>query len=328
MPSPVAPASVPEEPAADQAVGGPPGLEETLTLAGAEDSGAEVDSAQVRGRVLDPNGLPLADFVVAVRTNEPAPYPRWVQGGTVVRASSDGTFTCRSLYEGPRVVVVAAEGFAVSSSEPFQTVSGATTSDVIVHMSGGGSIAGRVLDKYTGEPIEGAGVCSLGEREIFGAFVPPRPVWAQAKTDSAGRFVLERVSPGAHRLQIEARGHATIVVSDVNVGEGDRTELPPQALLTGATINGSVHGPGELAAGAGIQLTPIDAVVDRTTRADASGRFTIENVLPGTYRLMAWRANAADPLAAVSDMMRSEIEVFVWDGARLELDLDLGTERR
>jgi len=81
-----------------------------------------------------------------------------------------------------------------------------------------------------------------------------------------------------------------------------------------------------------VQLAPIESDQSydhRTVNADASGRFTLENVLPSTYRLSATRADLSDdPFEVIGDVRRSEIEIKVADRIRYELELDLAKEHR
>ncbi len=287
----------------------------------------QVGSARVRGRVLGPDGKLLRDFSVAVLNSAP-PHSRWAEAGTVVRDSLDGVFECGGLSEGERVVLVTAVEFANGVSQPFLAVAGKTTPCVEVHMSAGGSVAGCVLDAYNGAPVLGATVSALEEFDVA-PLVPLPPLWPLARTDRNGRFLLERVSAGNHRLEIQARGYATVRMSDVNVEEDRPTEVPPWQLLAGATITGVARGANGPAANAEIILTPIDSWPHRRTRATDTGRYVIQNVLPGPYMLAGWRSSAStDPFDVIRDLRHSEIEISVADRAHLELDMDLGPARR
>jgi hypothetical protein len=112
------------------------------------------------------------------------------------------------------------------------------------------------------------------------------------------------------------------------VNEGETTEMPPIHLIRGANLTGVVYGTGrQPLPGASVQLQPAENNFEghRVTRSDASGRYLLENVRPGTYKLTATKATSgnASPFEAISDMRLSEIEVSIEDGGRHEVDLNL-----
>lgn len=304
------------------------------------------ESARVNGRVLDPSGRPLDRFLVLVHADETDLFSGTVVSRSTIHRSADGRFELGGLPEGVHVVETRAEGFAPSFSEPFRTVRDATTRDVVVRMTEGGSLAGLVLDAGSGLPIAGAEVFPLerywlsvrtgagSERvRVFQWNVPLPLTRMVVRTDPSGRFRFAHMAPGQHRLRIQAKGYAFLVTDEVRVEEQVVTELPPQSVIVGATITGIVRGlKGKIEPGAHVQLAPAgsDPCSDhRSVRADATGRFTLANVAPSTYRLSATRAQPSDdPFEAIGDIRRSEIEISVADGGRHELDLDLGTELR
>ena len=82
-----------------------------------------------------------------------------------------------------------------------------------------------------------------------------------------------------------------------------------------------------------VQLNPADlneTMGSRQTRSDGTGRFTLENVQPGTYTLMATRPNGGqgNPFEALADMKQSEITFSVEDGNTYQHELYLGAKPR
>jgi protocatechuate 3,4-dioxygenase beta subunit len=305
-----------------------------------------VESARVNGRVLDPSGKPLESFLVEVLTDETDPILGTVVARKTFHHSTDGVFELGGLPEGVHAVEARAEGLAPSLSEPFRTVRDSTTKGVVVRMTQGGSLAGLVLDGKSGLPIAGAEVFPLEHSWLSVATgagtervrvpqwnVPLARARTVVRTDSTGRFVFALLAPGPYRLMIQAQGYACVVSDEVRCEEQTVTELPPQSLTIGATITGIVHGvDGKIEPGAHVQLAPIESDYsgdNHSANADASGRFTFENVLPSRYRLSATRANLSDdPFEAIGDIRRSEIEIKVADRIRYELELDLASEHR
>jgi protocatechuate 3,4-dioxygenase beta subunit len=304
-----------------------------------------VESARVRGKVIDPAGRPVEECLVEAVSDEVSTFLGSVVARKTVHHSSAGTFELGGLPEGLLAVVVRADGFAPTTSEPFRTERASTTKDVVVRMTEGGSISGLVLDAESGSPISGAEVFPLehfwftvgtgagSERVRVQQWEVPVPLERQvARTNLAGRFVLDHMSAGPHRLRIQAAGFAAAVTGEMSVDERRTTEVRPQALVRGATITGVVYLDGRIDEGASVQLSAIDPdhTVDvRTARADAAGRFTFECVSPSNYRLSAVRANpGSDPFVAIGDVRLSEIEIQVADGSRHALELNIGGSHR
>lgn len=297
--------------------------------------------AVVTGKVVDPSGQPLSTFVVKARAaNEISKAFGAVMGQKAVKGSPDGTFELGGIPEGAYVVEASAEGYASSFSDTFNATQGLVTSDVVVRMNRGGSLSGRIVDAYGNAAVAGAEVSTVDNNwiegdlfELFGALEPSAMTKTKVFTDADGRFAIDVMTPGPYQVQIKARGYSPVFVNDVEIVEGRNTELPAQLLSKGAVITGVVYGrDGAIQPGATVQLTPEDPnqlYGNRTTRADATGRFVIENAQPGTYQLSATRPNqgGGNPFEAIGDMRQSQIEVSIEDGGRYEFDLHMGGVR-
>lgn len=299
------------------------------------------EQATVTGKVVDPRGQPVASFVVKARAaNEISKAYGAVVAEGKVRGSSDGSFELRGVPEGSYVIEGLAEGFASSFSDTISATQGLVTSDVLVRMTEGGSLTGLVLESYGNAPVVGAEVSTLdndymedGIWEMFGAMEPSATTKTKAYTDAAGRFQIDLVTPGPYQIKIKAKGFSPFSVKDVQVVEGQTTEVPTQVLIKGASISGIVYGAGKQPQpGASVQLGPADQGFEgvRKTRADGNGHYLIDNVRPGTYELSATRPSSStgNPFEAISDMKQSQVQVSVDDGKQYDVDLHLAGASR
>jgi protocatechuate 3,4-dioxygenase beta subunit len=292
------------------------------------------EHAVVTGKVIDANGHGLSNFVIKARqANEISKAFGTVSAQRAVKDAKGGRFELRGVPEGAYVLEALADGYASSFSDTFNATQGLVTSDIVIRMTRGGSISGRILDAYGSAPVAGAEVSTIdndyieGEIwELFGAMEPTALTKTKVFTNSDGRFAFDVITPGVYQVQIKAKGYSPFAVKDVNVSEGQKTELPAQLMIKGAVITGMVYGRGKTPQpGASIQLAPVEPNLEghRTARADGTGRFVIENARPGTYRLSATRASSgsSNPFEAIADIRQSEIEISIEDGGQHEFDL-------
>lgn len=75
-----------------------------------------------------------------------------------------------------------------------------------------GSISGRVIDKQTGEPIEGAFVTAMGSRRMRGM--------GRALTGPDGTYRIDNLLPGEYRVMANARGYEPEVYPELVVVYG------------------------------------------------------------------------------------------------------------
>lgn len=300
------------------------------------------EQASVTGKVVDSDGRAMTNFVVKARTtNEVSNAYGAVVAHRAIKGSTDGRFELGGLPEGAYVIEGLVEGYASCFSDPFTATQGMVTSDVVVRMNHGGSMSGQVLDGYTSLPISGVEITTNENDwidgttffDLFGALEPSAMTKAKVFTDEQGRFSVEVMTPGTYQLSIRGRGFAPKFLRDVTVVEGQNTEVPQQLLIKGAVISGIVYGrTSTVQAGCSVQLNPADPNASdgfRTTRSDGTGRFTIENVEPGTYLLTATRPSNgnANPFEALVDMKQSEVTITIEDGGTYPIELHLGLKR-
>lgn len=292
----------------------------------------------VTGKVVDPDGKPLTAFIVKARAaNELSRAFGAVMAQRTVKDARDGAFELPGVPDGSYVLEASAPGFASSFSDTFTATQGLVTSDVIVRMNRGGSLRGTVVDGYGSTPVAGAEVATMENDwvedqifELFGALEPSAMTKAKVFTDAEGRFEVDLMTPGTYQVQIKARGYSQAFVKDVEVIEEQTTDMPPQVLIKGAVITGTVYGRDKsILPGATVQLYPSDPNLTsghRVTRADGTGRFLIDNAQPGVYELSATRPNSSsgNPFEALADLKQSQIDIAIEDGGTYDLELHLG----
>ena len=307
----------------------------------AGDTGVLVEMIQqgtVMGRVLTESGSqPVSDFNVFVRVIIPnsTVYGRRA-GKTEVRGSADGSYEIGGLDKGQYVVEAVAPGYAPSYSETFEIEQGLVTSDIVVRVSPGGLLRGRVLSGATGEPLEGARITTHDNIyvrhaliDVLGGAVPRTTTDRTAVTDANGEFELSNLWPDVYQIQVAHPDHMLLIRKDIRVnGGGAETNLGDIRLDVGGGVTGTVYDhTGQPLANATVSLSgnPQDPTAFYQARTDAQGRYTLRNAVPGQYRLHATRPyDQSNPFGAIIDMNTSQVTINVTNAGTVNQDLSIG----
>ena len=192
----------------------------------------------------------------------------------------------------------------------------------------------RTNDEGKGAWIHGTVVSDLNGQPLQRAQVVLRPIsgttnGVMAETDEHGRFVMNRIGPGAYSMVAQRDGY----LQSVNPRRGP-LRLPPVIQLSGSThvrdivfrlrpwcvLSGKIKfSDAEPAVGAGVTL--YREVVNRgrhtmqiagSGRANDRGEYRIHGITPGTYIIAAMRNRAVSPNTeeqeAVDDLGRPATE--------------------
>ena len=280
-----------------------PGLAAVRGVAGPIDEGAVVDgvtlvlgaASELRGRVVDPAGAPVAG--VRVRAGHGNLTP--TQGGldpcrplkVVQTTGEDGRFLLAPLAAGRCTVSVNA------TEQRFQPWSRSLTPDgteLLIQLSSGLALSGMVLGA-DGAPLDGAEVRLQGASEDeFGNDT----AWAGT---AGGRFVLEPLVPATDAvLGVSAAGHALFVREGVVVDEAAAAaplelRLEPERPIAGRVVDEhdrplegaevSVRGDRRIETGRMDGLAWEHWFFVGETRTDAEGRFRLERLYDGLFEL-------------------------------------------
>lgn len=263
------------------------GIDIDLRLAGA-----------VRGRVVDPAGLPVGGAQILAlpasgsegeRAATPAGEPLAEVSGRSAIARSDalGAFEVAGLREGRFVLLAAAPGFIRARSGAFDLAAGGASSIEIV-LEPEMAISG-IVTAADGDPIAAAEIRATVRGE--GREEP----WGEEATISTapGTFRLGRLASRRYDLRVTARGFASTVIEDVSAGTA-RLEV---RLERPVKLSGKVAGAftGEPAAQfklrlefeAAGRLSPQERQVIGGWRQihDPGGAFSIDGLPPGRYTI-------------------------------------------
>lgn len=225
-------------------------------------------------------------------------------------SGANGGYRIQGAPPGVALVVAADhDAYVVARSAP-QHLSAGQDRQVDVKLKGGARLSGRVED-VRGGAIEEARVRwgsieGVAERELRDAFradgyLGPRVL----RTDTDGRFLLERLPPGRLLLKVEKEGYAPWYRRDLVIdGEADQQALTAVLVAT-AGIRGRVRaadtgrplaaafvyarerGPAE---GEAQDPGRVQAVASAETAPD--GTYLLEGLPPGVHEVVVWFAES------------------------------------
>lgn len=236
-----------------------------------------LDSAvQLIGRVVDPEGVPLA----GVRLRTVSRSERWGPPRTGLSDSvtdAEGRFALRDFRSGESVSIFTEHpGYAdsrlsnveVPAPEPLEIV-----------LQPAARIRGIVLDPQ-GRPVENAQIRADRTAQSWGFGRP-----STNRTDSEGRFTVSDVEPGEITVMAWAEGYLRDAMVHLDVAPGGRIDGVEITLHPGATVSGQVTGPdGEPLIQARVHLVRQDSPRspgDGMELTDGDGRYRLDGIATG-----------------------------------------------
>ncbi|MFY0562434.1 carboxypeptidase regulatory-like domain-containing protein [Archangium lansingense] len=212
-------------------------------------------SATLSGRVVDEAGRPLQGASVTLFLAE---HSRYFEATT----DAQGRFLLGPLLAGRPHGLVAHHLGLLPAYESLSSLQ--DTGDVVLHAPR--RLVGQVLD---------------GEHPVADADVVASETGQSARTSGDGRFILEDMPPGEHKVTASTsrkRGHASVTLEEGYPEATVRIELGSLVSFSGTVKDSEEH--------------PIpDAVVEvegsdkEKTLSDTQGRFTFEALSPGNYKV-------------------------------------------
>lgn len=199
--------------------------------------------------------------------------------------------------QGTWVVEATSPGFAPTYSGSIVASADEGVDDVLIAMTRGGTIRGRIVDP-SGAPVVGGSVTSRDDswtddpltRAMGGAEADDATV-ARVSSDAEGRFVLPNLHAETYQVLLHARDLHEVKVRGVELAEGSDVDLGEIVLHEGASVRGVVYDANSLpVVGSLVFLKPVDSSLSypfRKTRSLGDGSFAVRNVIPGAYLLSA-----------------------------------------
>lgn len=239
-----------------------PGLNRLdLTLTGGLD---------VSGRVLDQNGAAILGAIVRLDARG-----RFF-GGPQAQSGQDGSFRLTGIAPGDYNLDASRDGYAPLQDDVPVRVESAPVSGLVIKLNQGGAIAGTIL---------GLDPKQFGEVEVRA----DRAGWNGVRPDYKGNYRLENLAPGEYTVEARwgtsgrrATGTATLPAGAPEV----RLDL---SFGVGIALAGTVMQGETPAEGAVVAAVKLDADGNGWGRTDHEGKFRIEALEPGRYRLdLTW----------------------------------------
>jgi len=163
--------------------------------------------------------------------------------------------------------------------------------ELAIQLTSGGAIAG-VVRSPDGSPLGRARVVALAQDAL------DRPAFlrrylgpdAQATSDRNGQFRLTGLEPGAYFVSAGATGFAENGPAQAIEIDGNTVSGVDIVLTPGGSIAGAVVGlrTAELSQ---VGITATQNALWDTAKPDAEGNFTLENLAPGTWNIVASRGD-------------------------------------
>jgi protocatechuate 3,4-dioxygenase beta subunit len=295
--------------------------------------------ARVEGRVVEAaSGNPIQNFTCSVRRVAPQ------QAGGIAASEetgiqenfsgrTDGTFTLSGLDPGTYVIRASAPDAAPTLSETFSVVENQSVANILVRVTRGGSIKGRVVGP-DGNGIAGAMVSTHDDQfdedpmeSIFGGLVPTNVTERKTRTDSQGKFEIRFLTPEKYQIRVQHPNYTREKMRALVVVEGQPTDVGAIALKVGGTIKGTVYDAAGKALPRGfVHLESEEGDLVYDVRTDSDGRYVFVHVRPGNYTLSATgqSADGASAFAAITDQRVSQVQITVNDAGEITRDLSLG----
>lgn len=251
----------------------------------------------IAGKVIDAaTGEPVTRFSFTVSRG---PRPAQTSPAAARRvADPNGAFSAMGVAPGRHHVVVQAPGYAIGIAGPIETGLGERVSGVVVSLERGIIVHGRVVDG-SGKPIPGARVAIIEEVQMAASashpgIVPQRRINAlrgATTTFADGSYLLPNVGKGSFHLAVGNPPEHIITETDsftLTGGEGT-IELSDAVLVRAASVTGIVlNGRGRPDHSAVVTAFPDGRVRGGLTlpaSTDASGRYRLQGLHPGTWRI-------------------------------------------
>ncbi|MDQ3280752.1 MAG: carboxypeptidase regulatory-like domain-containing protein [Acidobacteriota bacterium] len=198
----------------------------------------------------------------------------------------DGTFTLSGLAAGNVRVMFRKEDDFIQEQRSIT----APAREVLVELSSGGRVTGRVVDKDSGKPVA-TFQAGISASRGGGGMVMMAPPQLKDFNSSDGTFTLENVPAGSMVLLANAPGYAGARLN-VTIEEGKTLSGVELQLESGVKLTGRVTGPnGAPVADASVRIMPSPTGsfssrgMETNTTTNQNGEYSLEALPPGEETL-------------------------------------------
>ncbi|MBI3392120.1 MAG: carboxypeptidase regulatory-like domain-containing protein, partial [Nitrospirae bacterium] len=222
-------------------------------------------------------GATVKGLVLAAPGDQPVAGARVIltpaSGEKALRAETDakGLFRFREVKAGIYSIQGIATGYISRYPERITIGPDGGPAGLLVRLDRPGAVSGTVTDEKGG-PVAGARISASWGMKPF------------VVTDADGTFRLTGLAPGTAFLNVRARGFARHQQPAVAVEAGGETRGVSLTLRPGGSIAGRVVHRESGKPLARVQISVSGPAYD-STRTDAAGRFRIDYLAPGAYRV-------------------------------------------
>jgi protocatechuate 3,4-dioxygenase beta subunit len=262
---------------------------------------------RVTGKAVDDLGEPISRFLISAepQTGGPSTLDK-DDGFQRIVITLDGSFAVDGLRDGAWVLSAHADDHA-SSEKVVITSPGAGEVEFVLPRHG--RVHGIVRGPG-GDPVSGANVqmeaAAEGEPQTIEIMYGN---WGgKATTDGEGRFEAKDIAPGRKAVYATSEDFGQGLPSYITVEPGATLEGVALRLRSPAGILGQVHGAVGQVARREITIRGQDGVNHReTVTSDSSGRFEVEGLSPGKYRLQLQAPEEPESRVAGSGLVQAYV---------------------
>lgn len=289
----------------------------------------------VSGQVVDAaTNAPITAFTIRLRFFYGPGLPSAASEFTQSFNHPNGEFVMEGIAQSDYMAEALVQGYAPSLSNNFTVQGGKSVSGIVVRVSHGGSMSGRVVDAV-GKPIARARITTHDNdwvdddfARMLGAELPTSTTAAESRSRDDGTFTITNLRPELYQIVVQAVGCTRLSKTNITVHDAVDTPIGDVALTRGGTLRGTVFDPaGKPLAGAQITLGALEGPTPEryTTKSGDDGKFLITNIAPKAYTLSASRSSAlgANPFEQVIDTKNSEKRVVISEERTTVQDLTL-----
>ncbi len=282
-------------------------------------------AATLRGHVIDENSGERISGAWVIRKGGKraggAPWMAMLRQDPRVLTDDQGAFEITGLDPGKYTLSAERKGWAKSADVAVECESGAVTEGVELVLRTGEILNGRVIERGTAAPVEGAVVyVSTAEGPLAGMNMaditggpPSAPAGSiSAKTDPGGAFQLQGLTPGTVTIHVRSEHHAAGTLGNIAVPGTDVTI----EVGAGGTVEGVVlDSDGNARTGITVMLTAgaMGFGGARQTTSGSDGSYRLGKVVPGSYQLMMMGGENAFGMEGMTPVVVRDGEVTTHD---------------